>query len=411
MFKKLLYILGAIGVAIVCPQMGALSLLFAGVTMVSGDRATDDLTTNRIKVDMGPITLLNPNKTPFLALISRLGKRVTINPKYWWNERQLLPRYDTVNGTIAAGDLTLVVDNGGYFSVGDLLEYPPSGEVLYVSDVSTNDLTVTRGVGDTEPGAITDGETVQIIGNANEEGATKRTLKTTQGSEVYNYTQIFRNPFGVTNTELNSETYGGKDMTMMRKEVGMSHNIDLNRAAWFGERVYSTSGTHPIRYTRGFLRTLEQQGSSSRITDQGGALSQADFETWLRSVIENDPDATRVIFVSRLVASVISQFAHNQLKVVPKDKTYGINVTRYISPMGEFNLVQEPLLKGDTYGGYAVAVVLKECKYRPLQNRDTKLITNIQDNSADTIEEEYLTEAGFQFMHPDKHAILKGVTG
>ena len=378
--------------------------------MISTTRNTSSVTTNRIKVDMGDVSLLNPSKTPLIALLTRIGKKSAINPKFMWIERQLLPRWDTVNGEIAAGTFTLVMDHGSYFSIGDLIEIPSTGEVLYITDISNNDLTVTRGIGDTSGAIIPDGENIQIVGNANAEGATKRTLKSTTGSEVYNYTQIFRLPFGVTRTELNSEMYGGKDMNMIRKENGMTHAIDLERAAWFSEKALDVTGTNPLRYTRGLLRTIEQAGSAAQIIDQGGALTQTDFETFLRQAITNDPEAKRVIFCSRLVAQVISGFAHSQLQVVPKSKTYGINVTRYISPMGEFNLVQQPLLTGATYGGYAVSVPLKECKYRPLQNSDTKLKTNIEDNDADSIEEEYITEVGFQFMHPDKFAILKGVT-
>jgi hypothetical protein len=246
----------------------------------------------------------------------------------------------------------------------------------------------------------------------NEEGASKRTLKTTKGVNVYNLTQIFRNPYGVTGTENASDMYGEQDLKQLRYEIGVSHSIDIERAFLFGERVSTTGASlsNPQRATRGVIKFLEDGASASRIMSvSDGNLTESVFREWLRALYENDPGATRVIFMSRLVADVIDGWAGEKLRVVPKDKTYGIHVTEYISAVGSVYLIQHHLLTGDVYGGYAIGLVLKECSYRYLQTRDTKLMSNIQNNDVDGIEEEYLTECGLQLKHPEKHGILKGI--
>jgi hypothetical protein len=58
-----------------------------------------------------------------------------------------------------------------------------------------------------------------------------------------------------------------------------------------------------------------------------------------------------------------------------------------------------------------VAVDLKNVAYRPLSangvNRDTHIITNVQDNNVDGRKDMVLTEAGLEISIPETHAILK----
>ncbi len=53
-----------------------------------------------------------------------------------------------------------------------------------------------------------------------------------------------------------------------------------------------------------------------------------------------------------------------------------------------------------------------ECfRYRYMEGRDTKLMTNIQAPDVDGIVDQYLTEAGLERKQAPRHAIIKGVTG
>jgi len=420
MFKYIIILISAIVGGLLCPELGIAGMfLFVGATtMVTGARATDAEGADAVRkvIDFDDVSLLDPNKAPFLALISRIGKKNAINPKFYHVERVLPPRWDVTSAASTAASTTLTVTNYAYFTAGDVVEIVRTGELVSVDTTPTStSVTVTRSIGETAAAAILAADDLQIIGNGNEEGASKRTLLSTVGSEVYNYCQIFRNPFGVTLTEMNSENYDGKDIDTQRKEWGIAHAVDIERSLLFGERALVSGGgavlSNPERYSRGILRFIEAGASAARIRNQSGALTETDFETWLRAATEYDSTAPRVIFISRLMASVISGFASAKLEMVPKDKTYGIAITKYLSPMGEFNLIMHHLLTGDVYGGYGICVALNECKYRPLQNRDTKLKMGIEDNDADTEEDEYITEAGLQVKHPEKHAIIKGITG
>ena len=316
---------------------------------------------------------------------------------------ELSPRWDAVN--FASGYNTsatsIVVDNGSYFRAGHIIRNTDTGEQMLVTAVSTNTLTVTRAFGSTAAAAITDNDSILIIGDASAEGADSPAVKTTQESKVTNYTQIFRTPFDVTETADASEMYGGRDLSYLRKKHGIEHKKDMERAFLFGEKKEDTSGTQPRRTTAG----LNSYVTTNR-TDASGALTEAEFETFCRSLFRYG-SKKKTLFASPLVVSAINSWAGAKLQVVPSDKTFGISISQYVTGHGTLNLVKHDLLEQD-YSGYAFGVDTSNVMYRPL--RDTSLKMNIQDADSDTQKDEYLTEAGLQVNLEKTHAVLYGVT-
>ena len=57
-----------------------------------------------------------------------------------------------------------------------------------------------------------DNSQLLIIGNANVENSTKRTILTATKTALYNFCQIFRWEFGASGTLQSSELYGGDDL-------------------------------------------------------------------------------------------------------------------------------------------------------------------------------------------------------
>jgi len=101
----------------------------------------------------------------------------------------------------------------------------------------------------------------------------------------------------------------------------------------------------------------------------------------------------------------------------PKDKTYGIAISQYLSPHGTVNLVKEILLENAGgvsstayYGGYAAAVELEDVIYRYLQNRDVQFETEIQHPADDFYKDQFIAEVGLEFHNEQKHGELTGVT-
>lgn len=388
-----------------------LPFLLFGVTMLA-ERGTGNIESATRVVDMDDVIyLLDPDKAPLVLLLSQLKKKTAINPEYKWLEDELGPRWDQINngGGYASGDTSWIVDNGTYFRVGDVVLIPRTGEVVRIDTIVTNTLTVVeRSYGTTAAASLNDNEDLLIIGNVNEEGATLRTIKTTKKVPKTNYCQIFRTPFGFTRTEADSEMYGGKDPAYQKKKMGIEHAVDIERAFWFGEPVENTGGTHPERATGGVLYWI------STNVDTQADLTEKEFETWLATVYRYGNHQRKVVFCSSLLMQAINSWARGKLQMIPKDQTYGITLTRYLSALGEIVLHNHwlfeagPSLAG--FKGIAVALDLDFLKYRPFNNADTKLRLNVHAPDYDGEKHEYLTECGLQMAQEKAHGYLNGVT-
>lgn len=371
-------------------------------------RSTNNVVAGRKVVDIAKkIDVLEPDSAPLTLLTKKIDKRVAVNPEFKWMEEESLTKTDQVNdGTgMLAGDTTMTVDNGSRFRAGDVVKVPRTGENVLVTAVATNDLTVVRGWGSTAGAAIVDNEPIIIIGNANQEHATKRAMIIGDQTIRTNYTQIFRTPFGISRTAANTEMYGGKDLAHIRMMQLIEHQKEIERAFWFGEPKEDLTGTHPRRATGGVDYWI-----STNATDAGGALTQIEFNTFLRTGFRYG-SKKKWLFAAPIVVEAISYWAAQKLQVSVNEKTFGISIMEYLTPFGVVNIVNMNLFTEVTlYSGYAYLIDVEGLAYRYLDNSDTKLKTNIQANDADGQEDEYITECGLQFNNEKKSALLYNVT-
>jgi hypothetical protein len=377
--------------------------------MVQGVRNTANITQAKRKIDMAEtIALLQPEKTPLITLLKRIkqNSKPAINPRFSWLEDDLGARWDAVNqANETAVGTSVVVDNGSYFTVGDIVKVPRTEEAMLVTGITTNTLTVTRGYGQTAAALLVDNDPLVIIGNANMEGSGTRTINTTNETEVYNFTQIFKLPFGVTNTENASEMYGGNDLSYQQMKKGIEHAVDMSRTFYFGERKEDTSGNAPRRTTGGILSFMTENNY-----DAGGALTESEFDNNIAEVAFRYGSSEKLMLSSGRLLSVVNSWGKNKLQINVDAKKYGLNIMDYMTPFGVLHLAYDPLLEGAVYGGYGVVVDLENIKYRPLKGRDTQLETDIQANDEDQRKDQYITEAGIEVKLPKTHAVITGVT-
>jgi hypothetical protein len=301
-----------------------------------------------------------------------------------------------------------------------VIKIPSTGEVCLVMSAGTSTtVTVLRGYGSTTAASASSGAFFFKIGTAFEEGSSYSQLvtKNTQVSSVTNYTQIFRTSVEVTRTLANSELYGGADRNNQRKKKGIELMRDIEKAFLFGE-PYQDSATKDT--TTGRVRRMTGGVNyfiSTNSTAAGGVLTEAEFEGFLRTVFRYG-SGSRYLFCSPLVISVISQWAQGKLVTYPKDKTYGIGITEYISPHGSVKLIKDVALENagvvsntSFYAGYAYALDLENIAYRFLQNSDVQMETDIQLPGDDSYKDQYRAEIGLEFRQEKTMGVVTGVTG
>ncbi len=380
--------------------------------VIDGVRDTANIQQSKIVVDMSnEIALLEPNESPFMSFmkLSKKNVKVANSFKFEWLEDDLLPRWDAINNVAGydTDDTSIIVDNGVYFSKGDVVKVPRTGEAILVTAVATNTLTVVRGYGTTAGAAIVDNDPLVIIGNANEEGSGTRDIKTTKESAVYNYTQIFKTPFGVTNTQAATKMYGGKDLSYQQRKAGVQHKIDIARSFMFGEKKSETTDGQPRRTTGGLLSFLSKNNY-----DAAGALTESEFDNNVAETIFKFGNKTKILLCSARLISVINGWGKGKLQINNQAAKYGLKIFDYITPFGTFHMMNEQrILEGAVYGGYGVVVDPEYVFFRPLQGRDTKLETNIQANDEDQRKDQYITECGLEVRNAECHGVITGVTG
>lgn len=371
------------------------------------------------------------NQHPLVTLLTNVGKtydgktwkgagimkKATGNPEFKWFEDFYGGRYakvSAVSGTTAAATLTVTgagSSSAYIFTVGDVVKNARTGENFLVDTIgSTTTITVAaagRSFGSTAAQTMLPNDGLYIVGNASEENSSARNINTTRSSEESNYTQIFKTTIGASGTEMESALYGEADMPYQRKKKATEHALDIERAFWWGEKT-STTGTngHPKRGTGGVLEFI--QSNNAYVQNQGGPLTAPDFNTFLREGFTYG-STTKTLFAGGIVLQAINEIARGQIQTKPMDKAYGMKVSEWVTPFGSINIIHNPLFVQD-YAGYAFLLDLDCFRYRYMNNRDTKLKTNVQAPDVDGEIDQFITECGLERKQAAKCALLKGVT-
>jgi len=373
---------------------------------------TNTIAEHRLRIDMSEkIAELEPNASPLITLTKKMKRRrVVTNPEFNWMEQDPGNRWDAINNSAGYDNSATVwkVDNAGYFRVGDIVQVPSTTEVVLVTAVDNtgNTITVIRGWGGSTTASLVNDDPIVILGNANEEGAKLREIKTTEPVKKTNYTQILRTPVGVTNTLAATSTYGPKAMAYYRHLDGINHAIDMERTMWLGKKGKDIHNGKPRRTTGGILEFLtENVLDVSAIT---GGLTEQAFTEWLEDVFRYG-SSEKILFACGRLCTIIDLWAQNKLKTVPGERTYGVKVKEYVSSHGTLFIVKHKLFEGPVYGGMGVILDMNNVAYCPLKGRDTKLLTARQDPDEDAVKDEYITEFGVEVRLPKTHAIIKGV--
>ena len=373
---------------------------------------TNTIAEHRLRIDMSEkIAELEPNASPLITLTKKMKRRrVVTNPEFNWMEQDPGNRWDAINnaGGYDKNATVWAVDNAGYFRVGDIVQVPSTAEVVLVTNVDNteNTITVIRGWGGSTTAPLVDDEQLVILGNANEEGAKLREIKTTEPVKKTNYTQILRTPVGVTNTLAATSTYGPKAMAYYRHLDGINHAIDMERTMWLGKKGKDIHNGKPRRTTGGILEFLTENVLD--VSAISGGLTEQAFTEWLEDVFRYG-SSEKILFACGRLCTIIDLWAQNKLKTVPGERTYGVKIKEYVSSHGTLFIVKHKLFEGPVYGGMGVILDMNNVAYCPLKGRDTKLLTGRQDPDEDAVKDEYITEFGVEVRLPKTHAIIKGV--
>lgn len=288
--------------------------------------------------------------SPYEAqLLDVLGDplRAATSTHHEWLEDTLLPNKDIVSdGSISdpVGDMAFDVANGSRFRDGDQIQIEGSFELMLVTAVNTDTLTVVRGYAGTVAENLVDATVINILGNAALEGGDKPTARFTNRGRMGNYTQIFTSAVEVTGTDMAANQLGLSDEMDYQKQERLRELIrDLeNTIINGGIAAVDPQGSGTVRRTmKGIIQNLATNvynpGDAGFPAETG--LDEAKINYVLRQVWENSSGNVDLIVVGGYQKRQINSFLTDARSYGPSDNTYSDMVSVYESDFGVCKIV------------------------------------------------------------------------
>ena len=292
------------------------------------------------------ISIISPFETPLLDVLGD-PLRAATRTHHEWLEDTLLPNSDSIDDVSILDGITETafdVANGERFRAGDQIQVVGSKELMLVTDVSSNTLTVIRGYAGTTAEAIIDAQAINILGNAALEGGDKPTARFTNRSRCGNYTQIFTAAAEVSGSDLAASQLGLADEIDYQKAERLRELLrDLeNTVINGGAPAANPQGSGTVRRTmNGILAHLATNvfatGDSGFPTGTG--LDEEKINHVLRKIWESSNGNIDTIVVGGFQKRKINGFLSAIRGYTAGDTTYRDGVSAYESDFGLCRIV------------------------------------------------------------------------
>ncbi|OHB55329.1 MAG: hypothetical protein A2Y07_07460 [Planctomycetes bacterium GWF2_50_10] len=356
------------------------------------------------------VGIISPYETP---LLDALGEpmRSASSTHHEWLEDELLPNKDAINDlsfTDPDVDTQFDVDNGNRFRAGDQIQVANSKELMLVTDVSGNTLTVVRGYAGTEAENLANDQVINILGNAALEGADRPAARFTNRVRLGNFTQIFTASVEVSGTDIAASQLGLADEMDYQKQERLRELLrDLENTVINGGQVDSDAqGSATVRRTmKGILASLTSHmfvpGVSGFPT--GTTLDEAKLNYALRKIWETSNGNIDLIVVGGGQKRKINAFVSGLRSFGPADATYRDLVSTYESDFGVCKIITTRWIPQD-------AVLLLDSSrlsVLPLAGRSFhfKALASTGDYEAGEVIGEYTLE----LRNEGAHGVIRGL--
>ena len=410
---------------------------------------------------------LAPDESPFFVYLNKVAKVPTNDPvfrflenrsKIDWTSRNFFIDGTAISDVAVDSTYSLTVEaakggsgtsnqvswlvKGMVFAVETNDSGAPSQVNFRVESVTqnTNDTTVSaRAIaetGSTNVAAhdhIADEDECQVIGTSFAEGSGSPDVWSSQLDDDFGYTQIFKTSAEMTNTAIatNYRGYANEWNRIWNLKL-REHKVDIERAMLFSMRARSNS----VQYSEGLIghilstATAVASGSASYTSGNAYLFSQNSSALTYDSILSDfetifDParggNSSKLALASRPVLTFFNKiggFVDNTMELGGEQRynwaakerkgSFGHSIMQVNTIHGDLSIVAEPLFRGIA-SGYMALVDLDQVAYRPLVgnglNRDTHIITNVQQADEDLRKDMIITEAGLEITIPETHAM------
>lgn len=398
-------------------------------TVLSATRGMKNNVTGRVVQEIDEdIAYIEPTAAPVsTALILAMKKMKSVSQrKFEWIEQDPRAWVADIPATLTAGTTTIDVTTGqgSRFAAGDTARVTETGEVVRITSISTDALTVVRGIGNSGSGTATTAATSLVrLAHAGEEGADIGTLKSVQETIPYNYLQKIRSAYGMTWEQMSSSLHGASDPAVQKKVQLIEHKKDIDRMIMFGKRDIGTgSESQEITYSGGFDYFI-----STNVWALGNNVpTELQVIDWLSYVMQYGPNGNREGSGSKIAIcspnwiTLFSKFGLDKASYnADLGETFGagpvgVKVKVYQSSHGDLVLMRHPMLTGPFRGRmYVIDPALVKLCYHQGGNGApdgrTKLLENRGANGRTAESFEYYSNLGLEFKVEMAHGVVDGL--
>ena len=356
------------------------------------------------------VAIVSPFETPLLDALGdpQVEARST---HHEWLEDTLLPNTDTVTTTPTnpETDQEIEVDHADRFRVGDQARCGDSEELLLVTAVGSDTITVTRGYGGTTAEAITAGSTVHILGNASLEGQDADAARFTSRTRRSNWTQIFSKTVLVSGSELAVRHLGVADELDFQKTKALRELLrDLENTVIGGIAPQANQiGSDSVRRTTNGI--LPQLVTNRFVPGAGGFptgddLDEAKLNTALRLIWERSSGQVDLVVVNGYQKRLISQFGAGSRAYAADDPRFTSQVAIYESDFGVQRVVlsrwvpRDAVLLLDSSRIQVLPLAGRSFHYRPLAA------------TGDFEKGQVLGEYALELRNESAHGVIRGLS-
>ena len=297
---------------------------------------------------------------------------------------------------------------------------------------------------------LADDDPCQVVGTAFAEGTGSPDAWANEIEDDFGYTQIFKTSAEMSNTSIATRYRGyASEWDRIWALKLREHKVDIERAMLFGQRARVSS----IQYTEGIVGHILKNAT---VNTGDTALSYSSGAPYFRSVAESELTYDRLLsdlevmfdparggandklvlaglpvisFFNKLGSDsfLSASLAHNasaalsgaatttnqsphRMNISERAGAFGHKVMTIDTIHGTMHLVKEPLFRGIS-SDFMAMIDMSKVAYRPLVgnglNRDTAILTNVQNADEDLRKDMILTETGLEITLPEAHALYQ----
>lgn len=338
---------------------------------------------------------------------------VTPNPTVTWYTDTLSAFRTTINNVADDYDETtteLVVASGAIFRANSVVYAEATGELIFVTAVSGNTITVKRGFGGTTAAAesVAHQAALRTVGFAKGEGT--GLPKASQGTPLKNENTVqqFSRVVELSGLMKRSGTLTEETRGYQRRKELQALLRDIEHAMTFGSRNDTVTDAEG-KIARA-MQGLYGVAGTVNVEAVDGTLSKDAFNAFVAPIFERAQTDRLRCYAGSTLKTSINTIYEKLISTRSSETIGGLNIAEVITPFGQVDVVLDWSLSG-IFAGDGIFTDPSQLRIRHTDGMLPHLRADVQDAGDDVVKDEWRAELTLVYGDPGCMGLMQGVTG